>query len=248
MMSRLPSRLPRPKPRRTKERSTLATDPLPLLPRRNKRFSPSLVFPPKATVHSRTPSKEDKPVREADVAAEAVPVVIAETVAAVVANGAIEEETEVEAAEEAVSISDPEPPTSKVRMAKLASTKTPDPREKESLTKARRVPSMRVSTRETVPEEAAEVAERVETDLPEMLPLMIPRKKPRSRRLSKRSQRSLNLNMRKSFLVKTSMTISAPSRLLVARRLPDKLRRLMLLPRLRPRRRPIKLPSNKTPT
>jgi len=227
MMSRLPSRLPRPKPRRTKERSTLATDPLPLLPRRNKRFSPSLVFPPKATVHSRTPSKEDKPVREADVAAEAVPVVIAETVAAVVANGAIEEETEVEAAEEAVSISDPEPPTSKVRMAKLASTKTPDPREKESLTKARRVPSMRVSTRETVPEEAAEVAERMVTEETMPLPRKSLRKRLRKKLPSKR-RRSPNPNTRKLSLVSISMNSSLDKRPLVERRRLELSRRSLL--------------------
>lgn len=175
---------------------------------------------------------------------------------------AIEEAAEVEAAsgvkpldklavaaEVVNSTRDPELLTRLMLRATKLSTKVRE-EDQEAIEETRVivVASMRATTNKMVPEEAVEVAERVETDLQEMLPLMMPRKRLRSRNPSKRSQRSLNLNMRKSFLVKTSMTISAPSRLLVARRLPDKLRRLMLLPRLRPIRRPIKLPSNRTPT
>lgn len=69
--------------------------------------------------------------------------------------------------------------------------------------------SMRASTREMVPVEAKEEEERVVIDLQEMIrPKMNKRKKPKSPLLRRR--RSLNLNMKKLFLVKISMTSLAP--------------------------------------
>lgn len=69
--------------------------------------------------------------------------------------------------------------------------------------------SMRASTREMVPVEAKEEEERVVIDLQEMIrPKMNKRKKLKSPLLRRR--RSLNLNMKKLFLVKISMTSLAP--------------------------------------
>lgn len=69
--------------------------------------------------------------------------------------------------------------------------------------------SMRASTREMVPVEAKEEEERTVIDLQEMRrPKMIRKKKPKS--LLLRRRRSLNLNMKKLFLVKISMTSLVP--------------------------------------
>lgn len=107
--------------------------------------------------------------------------------------------------------------------------------------------SMRASTNKMEPAEVdvVEQIERVVTDLQK--PLRMHKKKLRKNQ-SLRKRRSLNLNMKKSFLAKILMISLEPSRLLVAESKPEKLRRLMEQLRRKKQKKRDKLLFNKMHT
>lgn len=107
--------------------------------------------------------------------------------------------------------------------------------------------SMRASTNKMEPAEVdvVEEIERVVTDLQK--PLRMHKKKLRKNQ-SLRKRRSLNLNMKKSFLAKILMISLEPSRLLVAESKPEKLRRLMEQLRRKKQKKRDKLLFNKMHT
>lgn len=116
-------------------------------------------------------------------------------------------------------------------MAPLVLTKLLDPREKEDLIKVKKVPSMRVSTREMVPAEVAVVERTVIADPEEVTPRRSLRKRLRKKPQLKKKRRSLNPNTRRSLLVSISMSSSVTKNWLEVRRRPDKSRRSLLHPK-----------------
>lgn len=208
-----------------------------------KNLSNSLASPLLAMVLSRRTKLDNK--RET-ISPEVV--AIEEAAEVEVANGVKPLETPVVVAEVVNSIRDPEPLTRLMLRETKLSRRTTGDQEAIEETEVIAAASTRAWTDKMALVEAAEVAERMEADLLEMLPLMMLRKRPRSRSPLLRPPRNLSLNMKKSFLVKTSMIISVPSRPLVARRLPELLRRLMLLLSRTPPRRYINKLPNRTNT
>lgn len=232
--------------RRTTRRLLSKRDPkLPRMPRRatRKRPSPLLASRLIKVVSSLTPSKLADPPETKSKPRE----VVAKEEAAVAeaVSGVKEEERLAVVAEVDNSIRDLEPPSRLMpRVTKLLMSL---PREREVMreeTEAEMEPSMRASIREMAPVRPEEaVAERAKTE-----PRTSPKKRPRKKLPSKKKRRSLNLNMKRLFLVKISMISS------VLRDWPEELSklerpiRLRVTPKPIPLSRSINLPLNKTDT
>ena len=188
-----------------------------------KRLLPLLASLPKVTVHSKKTWTVNK--RETIEVAEEAPIEVAAEEEA--ANGVMPLDKLVAAEEEANSIRDLVLPIKLMPRVTKLSRLIREHLEVKEETEVVMALSMRASTREMVLAEAREEEERmVETDLPRTtMPKKRLRKRPRNQPLRRR--RSLNLNMKKLFLVKISMITLVLSRLLVVKRMPDRSPKLM---------------------